>query len=279
MWGALTSIREGEANVAVSCGNTGALMALAMICLRRAPGVSRPAIAILWPSRNPQQFNVMLDVGADVRANAEDLLKYALMGVSYSGAAFGLERPRVGLLNVGTEEHKGREELRSAHELIAAASASNRFEFVGFVEGLDIPSTRLDVIVTDGFTGNVALKTAEGTAQPDRGLAARRVQVLAALAHRDAVRAHVARAAAAANRSAARQRRRFSRSERYSGQVARFGRFNGSRGCHRTCLQAVQPAIPRKTLRARCIRRRGKVKLKTASRKMLKTPNRSVPSC
>ena len=164
MWGALTSIREGEASVAVSCGNTGALMALAMICLRRAPGVNRPAIAILWPSRNPQQFNVMLDVGADVRANAEDLLKFALMGVSYSGAAFGLEKPRVGLLNVGTEEHKGREELRSAHELIAAAADSDRFEFVGFVEGLDIPSTRLDVIVTDGFTGNVALKTAEGTA-------------------------------------------------------------------------------------------------------------------
>lgn len=164
MWSSLESVRRGEATVAVSCGNTGALMALSMLRLRKLPGVNRPAIACLWPSRNPQGFNVMLDVGADVRADAEDLLQYALMGASYARNGLELTRPRVGLLNVGTEEHKGRPELRVASELIAEAAAGAGFDFVGFVEGGDIPSSRVDVIVTDGFTGNVALKTGEGTA-------------------------------------------------------------------------------------------------------------------
>lgn len=164
MWSAIESVRSGEATVAVSCGNTGALMALSMVRLRKLPGVNRPAIAVLWPSRNPQGFNVMLDVGADIRADAHDLLQYALMGASYARNGLGLERPRVGLLNVGTEEHKGRAELHEAHERIAALAEDNGFDFVGFVEGGDIPGSRCDVIVTDGFTGNVALKTGEGTA-------------------------------------------------------------------------------------------------------------------
>ncbi|MBA86055.1 phosphate acyltransferase PlsX [Thalassobius sp. S69A] len=164
MWSALNAVREGQADVCVSCGNTGALMALSMIRLRKLPGVSRPAIAILWPSRNPQGFNVMLDVGADIRADAQDLLQYALMGASYARNGLALERPRVGLLNVGTEEHKGRAELKAAHELMRQAAPSANFEFVGFVEGGDIPGDTCDVIVTDGFTGNVALKTGEGTA-------------------------------------------------------------------------------------------------------------------
>ncbi|MBS0122783.1 phosphate acyltransferase PlsX [Thetidibacter halocola] len=164
MWSALESVRAGEAKVAVSCGNTGALMALSMVRLRKLPGVNRPAIAILWPSRNPQGFNVMLDVGADIRADAQDLLQYALMGASYARNALDMPRPRVGLLNVGTEEHKGRTELHEAHALIAAHTEDGKFDFVGFVEGGDIPGARCDVIVTDGFTGNVALKTGEGTA-------------------------------------------------------------------------------------------------------------------
>ena len=164
MWSALESVRQGDATVAVSCGNTGALMALSMLRLRKLPGVNRPAIACLWPSRNPHGFNVMLDVGADVRADAEDLLQYALMGAAYARNGLELPRPRVGLLNVGTEEHKGRAELRTAAELIAEAATIGNFDFVGFVEGGDIPSARVDVIVTDGFTGNIALKTGEGTA-------------------------------------------------------------------------------------------------------------------
>lgn len=164
MWSAIESVRNGEAEVCVSCGNTGALMALSMIRLRKLPGVNRPAIAILWPSRSAHGFNVMLDVGADIRADANDLLQYALMGVSYVRNGLQIQVPRVGVLNVGTEEHKGRPELREAHDLIAKHSESGRYDFVGFVEGGDIPGDKADVIVTDGFTGNVALKTGEGTA-------------------------------------------------------------------------------------------------------------------
>ncbi|MCV6598459.1 MAG: phosphate acyltransferase PlsX [Mangrovicoccus sp.] len=163
MWAAIEAVRDGEASVCVSCGNTGALMALSMVRLRKLKGVNRPAIACLWPSRNPQGFNVMLDVGADIRADSEDLLQYALMGASYARIGLGLEKPRVGLLNVGTEEHKGRAELKLAHDMIAEASKGN-FDFTGYVEGRDIPSSDVDVIVTDGFTGNIALKTGEGIA-------------------------------------------------------------------------------------------------------------------
>jgi len=165
MWSAIDSVRNGEATVCVSCGNTGALMLLSIVRLKKLPGVNRPAIACLWPSRNPQGFNVMLDAGADIRADDQDLLQYALMGVSYARNGLGLDRPRVGLLNVGTEEHKGRAELKAAHDLIAGCAGEGCYDFVGFVEGGDLPSDRVDVIVTDGFTGNVALKTGEGTAR------------------------------------------------------------------------------------------------------------------
>ena len=165
MWSAIDSVRGGEATVCVSCGNTGALMAVSMIRLRKIAGVNRPAIAVLWPSRNPSGFNVMLDVGADVRADEQDLLQYAHMGASYARNGMKIDRPRIGLLNVGTEENKGRAEMKAAHDLIEAAAPNAGFDFVGFVEGGDIPGDRCDVIVTDGFTGNVALKTGEGTAK------------------------------------------------------------------------------------------------------------------
>ncbi|MDG1677664.1 MAG: phosphate acyltransferase PlsX [Tateyamaria sp.] len=164
MWSAIESVRTGEASVAVSCGNTGALMAMSMIRLRKLPGVKRPAIAVLWPSLNPQGFNVLLDVGADIRADADDLLCYALMGASYSRNGMNVHRPRIGLLNVGTEEHKGRAELKEAYDLIGAQADAADFDFIGFVEGGDLPKDVADVIITDGFTGNVAIKTGEGTA-------------------------------------------------------------------------------------------------------------------
>lgn len=164
MWSALEAVRSGEATACVSCGNTGALMLLSVVRLRKIPGVYRPAIAVLWPSRNPQGFNVMLDGGADVKADERDLLQYALMGASYARNGFGLTRPRVGLLNVGTEEFKGRPEMKAANDLIAENAAAANFDYVGFVEGSDLPGSRVDVVVTDGFTGNVALKTGEGTA-------------------------------------------------------------------------------------------------------------------
>jgi phosphate acyltransferase len=165
MWGCIDSVKNGEATVAVSCGNTGALMAVSMIRLRKLPGVNRPAIACLWPSRNPGGFNMMLDVGADIKAEADDLLQYATMGASYARNGLNLSRPRIGLLNVGTEDHKGRAELKEAHDRMPQAAEAGMFDYVGFVEGGDLPSDRVDVVVTDGFTGNIALKTGEGTAK------------------------------------------------------------------------------------------------------------------
>ncbi len=170
MWGAIETVRHGQAQAVVSCGNTGALMAISILQLHKIKGVNRPAIACLWPSRGEYGFNVMLDCGADVRADAEDLLQYALMGASYARNGLGVEKPRVGLLNVGREDHKGRAQIKYAAELIERLGAAADFDFAGFVEGGDLPAADLNVIVTDGFTGNVALKTGEGTAQLIHGL-------------------------------------------------------------------------------------------------------------
>ncbi len=165
MWSAIDCVKYGEATVAVSCGNTGALMAVAMIRLKKLPGINRPAIGCVWPSRNPGGFNLMLDAGADVKAEPEDLMQYAMMGAVYARNGLGIKRPRVGLLNVGTEENKGRGELKLASELIAQMAEAGAYDYLGFVEGGDLPGDKVDVIVTDGFTGNVALKTGEGTAK------------------------------------------------------------------------------------------------------------------
>ncbi len=165
MMSAVEAVKSGEAAVAVSCGNTGALMAVAMLALRRAPGVDRPAIAVFWPSRGPAGHNIVLDVGADIRAEPKNLLQYAIMGAEYARLGLKLPRPRVGLLNVGSEESKGGDDIHGAHALIAAAAPAAEFDYVGYVEGGDILSDRVEVIVTDGFTGNIALKTAEGTAK------------------------------------------------------------------------------------------------------------------
>lgn len=165
MYGAIDAVKNGEAEVAVSCGNTGALMALSMLILRKAPHIDRPAIAILWPSSNAQEFNILLDAGADVKADATDLYHNAIMGASFARNLYKLEKPRVGLLNVGTEEGKGRGELAEATELIEKAKDRINIDYVGFVEGADIVSNRVDVIVTDGFTGNIALKAGEGVAR------------------------------------------------------------------------------------------------------------------
>ncbi len=165
MWSAISALAAGKANITLSCGNTGALMAMSMMQLRKAPGVNRPAIAILWPSTNQRGFNIVLDAGADVKADSHDLLQYALMGAAYAKTGFSIEMPRIGLLNVGTETHKGRNELYEASLMIKEVEEKTKsFQFLGYVEGGDLPSAKIDVIVTDGFTGNVALKTGEGTA-------------------------------------------------------------------------------------------------------------------
>tara|TARA_A100001011_G_C14174547_1_gene784045 strand:- start:60 stop:1100 length:1041 start_codon:yes stop_codon:yes gene_type:complete len=164
MWNAVECVSNGEAQVAISCGNTGALMAMSMMKLKKISGINRPAIAVLWPSTNTRGFNILLDAGADIKADSHDLCQYALMGVSYAKSGFNIQNPRVGILNVGTEEHKGSSELLKAAEVIEQLSSILDFKFIGYVEGDDIPSSKIDVIVTDGFTGNIALKTGEGTA-------------------------------------------------------------------------------------------------------------------
>jgi glycerol-3-phosphate acyltransferase PlsX len=161
MWLALEAVRDGRAGAAVSAGNTGALMAMAKFCLKPLAGIDRPAIAVLWPTVDSEC--IVLDVGANVGADSRQLVEFALMGAAMARALFGMERPTVGLLNIGVEEIKGVDEIKTAAAVLRDAPLP--IEFRGFVEGDDIGHDAADVIVTDGFTGNIALKTAEGTAK------------------------------------------------------------------------------------------------------------------
>lgn len=161
MWAAVGAVRDGEAQAVVSCGNTGALMAVSRSQLKMIEGVDRPAITALWPT--PKGRAVVLDVGANVEASEAELVQYAIMGEAFFRALTGKEKPSVGLLNVGAEELKGHELIRSAARVLREADPEMAFH--GFVEGDDISKGTVDVVVTDGFTGNVALKTAEGAAR------------------------------------------------------------------------------------------------------------------
>jgi glycerol-3-phosphate acyltransferase PlsX len=161
MWRAIEAVRNGEAAAVASAGNTGALMAMAKFVLNTMPGVSRPAIAAIWPTLRGE--SVVLDVGATVGANVEQLIDFAIMGEAMARCLFGIERPTVGLLNVGVEEVKGIEQVKEAGRLLRASSLP--IEYYGFVEGDDLGKGTVDVVVTEGFTGNIALKTAEGTAR------------------------------------------------------------------------------------------------------------------
>jgi glycerol-3-phosphate acyltransferase PlsX len=164
MWRAIEAVKNKDAEVAVSAGNTGALMAMSMYQLGVTEGISRPAIASIWPTLRGQ--SVVLDCGANVSATAEQLVDFAVMGEAFAHAILGLDKPSVGLLNVGTEEQKGNDAVKGAAEMLRAATAANfPMAFHGFVEGNDIAEGTVDVVVTDGFTGNIALKTAEGTAK------------------------------------------------------------------------------------------------------------------
>jgi glycerol-3-phosphate acyltransferase PlsX len=162
MWLALEAVRKGEAHAAVSAGNTGALMAMAKLVLRPLRGIERPAIAALWPTVSAEC--IVLDVGANIGASARQLSDFALMGAAMARALFHLERPTVGLLNVGVEEIKGAEEVRQAHTWLKE-TAGLPLEYRGFVEGHQIGQGVVDVVVVEGFAGNIALKTAEGTAR------------------------------------------------------------------------------------------------------------------
>jgi phosphate acyltransferase len=153
-------VAEGAAEALVSCGSTGATMAAATFGLRRLKGVQRPALAVRVPI--PGKPVLFLDVGANVEVRAQHLVQFAFLGAAFSAAVLEVENPAVGLLTVGEEAGKGREEVVEAHRLLSAAPG---IEFAGNIEGRDLPAATVDVVVTDGFTGNVALKLMEGTAK------------------------------------------------------------------------------------------------------------------
>lgn len=159
MWKAIYAVRSGEASAVVSAGNTGALMAMSKIILGTLAGVDRPAIAGVLPTVKYKQAVVMLDLGANAECNAGNLVEFAMMGSVFYRLLFGVREPKVGLLNIGSEETKGREEIREAAMILR----NNKINYQGFIEGFDICTGRVDVVVTDGFSGNVALKTIEGT--------------------------------------------------------------------------------------------------------------------
>jgi glycerol-3-phosphate acyltransferase PlsX len=163
MWQAIEAVKKGEADAAVSAGNTGALMAMAKICLRTMAKISRPALACLWPAPTEKGYSIVLDVGASIGADAAHLVDLAIMGSAMARALFELERPSVGLLNVGVEEIKGVEEVKTASRMLKEADLAD-LDYHGFIEGDEIGKGVVDVVVTEGFSGNIALKTAEGTA-------------------------------------------------------------------------------------------------------------------
>jgi glycerol-3-phosphate acyltransferase PlsX len=164
MWLALEAVQKGEAEVAVSAGNTGALMAMSKLILRTMPGIERPALAGQWPTLGQTHNSIVLDLGANIGADARQLADFALMGAAMSRALFHIERPRVGLLNIGVEEIKGIEEVRQAHAWLKE-NDDLPIDYRGFVEGDQIGQGIVDVVVVEGYAGNIALKTAEGTAK------------------------------------------------------------------------------------------------------------------
>jgi glycerol-3-phosphate acyltransferase PlsX len=163
---AIDAVKAQDAHAAVSAGNTGALMAMALFGLRTMAGIDRPALAALLPTLKSE--SVMLDLGANTECDARNLVQFAVMGAAFARAVLGLERPRVALLNIGEEELKGTDELRSAAAILKDAQLP--MQFGGFVEGDKIGQGDIDVVVTDGFSGNIALKTAEGTSRLVTGL-------------------------------------------------------------------------------------------------------------
>ena len=161
MWNTIASVKAKEANFAVSAGNTGALMAMSKLQLRMKQGVQRPAIAASWPQK--EGWCVVLDVGANIECDAAQLTEFAVLGEAFYRALHKKDKPSVGLLNVGTEELKGNATIKAAHERLSESQLGLNYQ--GYVEGNDISFGDVDVVVTDGFTGNIALKTAEGTAK------------------------------------------------------------------------------------------------------------------
>jgi glycerol-3-phosphate acyltransferase PlsX len=162
MWLAIDAVKKKEADMVVSAGNTGALMAMSKFDLKMLAGIERPAIAALWPTLRGE--SIVLDVGASIGAEADHLVDLAVMGAATARILFGIDRPTVGLLNIGVEEAKGLEPVREAGRILRERQSLD-LDYLGFVEGDDIGIGKVDVVVTEGFAGNIALKSAEGTAR------------------------------------------------------------------------------------------------------------------
>ena len=160
MFRAIDSVKSGISNAVVSSGNTGALMVISTVLLKTIKGINRPAIASIFPSNKSE--TVMLDLGANIECDIKNILDFAIMGKVFSKTVLGIQNPKIGLLNVGSEILKGNQIVQTSAKRLAKEEDIN---FYGFVEGNDIPKGVVDVIVTDGFTGNIALKTAEGTSE------------------------------------------------------------------------------------------------------------------
>ena len=161
MWKAIESLREKKSHISLSAGNTGAMLVMSRLLLKTIAGISKPALAALWPNQN--DMNVVLDLGANIECNEKNLTDFACMGSALFKSLFENDRPKIALLNVGLEENKGNEILKKTFSILKNNKSKN-FDFCGYIEGNHIMDGNVDVVVTDGFTGNVALKTAEGTA-------------------------------------------------------------------------------------------------------------------
>lgn len=160
MWGCIKSVSDGNADVAISAGNTGALMGLSAIILKKLEGIERPAIASYWPNINGR--SVVLDLGGNIEVSSDQLVQFGILGYAHALSALEKQNPSIGLLNIGHEEMKGTENIQEASKKMTNLFNEN---YIGYVEGDDISLGKSDVVVTDGFTGNIALKTAEGTAK------------------------------------------------------------------------------------------------------------------
>lgn len=165
MYMAIKDVREGNSAAVVSSGNTGVLMSLSKLALKTVDGISRPAITTMLPSGAGDSRVVVLDLGANVQCDAENLFDFAILGSVYAEIIGKMSRPKLGVLNIGEEETKGNETLQHINKLLTAHRAELPFEYLGFVEPTDISAGRVQVVVTDGFTGNIVLKTVEGTAK------------------------------------------------------------------------------------------------------------------
>jgi glycerol-3-phosphate acyltransferase PlsX len=163
MWNCIKSQLDGDSDISLSAGNTGVLLVVSRMILKMMDKVSKPALAGLWPNQNG--LNVVLDLGANIECDDKNLVDFAELGSALYKSLFPNEKPKVSLLNIGSEEIKGTEMLKNAHKNLKYLSGDNNFIFNGYIEGNTIMSGNSNVIVTDGFTGNVALKTAEGTAR------------------------------------------------------------------------------------------------------------------